>query len=391
VRTIGVVTVARSDYGIYRPLLQKIAADPDLRLQIYVAGGHLSAAQGLTLKQIEADGYAIVARLDTLLPSDAPEAISQSIGLGVSAFAQAFSISRPDILVVLGDRFDMYVAALAALPFKLPVLHIHGGEVTEGAIDDSLRHSLTKLSHLHCVASKEYARRVLQLGEEPWRVTVSGALSLDNLSTVARLSRAELEERWKLKLDQPFLLATFHPVTLEFEKTAWHAEQFLSALETINLPVIATLPNIDTYGQIIIDQMKRHSKTHPTFQLVDSLGVQGYFSLMTLAAAMAGNSSSGILEAPSFKLPVVNVGTRQKGRTRAANVIDVDYCSSDIVAGLQRALSTEFRAKLSDMRSPFEYGNAAEIILQRLKSTELNQALLQKQFVDLPAEAYSAA
>lgn len=386
VRTLGVVSVARSDYGIYHPLLRKIVVDRELKLQLYVAGSHLAQEFGLTVGEIERDGFPIFRRLETLLGADSPEAIAKSIGVGVSRFAEAFATERPDLLVVLGDRFDMYPACVAAVPYKLPVAHIHGGELTFGAIDDALRHSMTKLSHLHFASTDEYARRIRQMGEEPWRITVSGALSLDNLASFTPLSTAEIEKRWSLQLGSPFLLATYHPVTLEPEHTVFQVREFLTALDTVGLPTVITFPNADTNGRAVIQILKDFAGTHPQIQLVQNLGIHGYFSLMKLASAMVGNSSSGILEAASFKLPVVNIGSRQEGRSRGKNVIDCGYSSENIGAAIRKALSNEFRQGLRELQNPYQGPQpAADLILERLKSVSLDEKLIQKRFVDLPA------
>ncbi|MDY6876674.1 MAG: UDP-N-acetylglucosamine 2-epimerase [Chloroflexota bacterium] len=385
-RTIGVVTVARSDYGLYLPLLREIQADPDLRLYLIVSGMHLSPEFGLTVEAIEADGFEIDERVEMLLSSDTPEGIAKSMGLGMIGFAQAYARFRPDILVVLGDRFEMHAAALAALPFKIPVAHIHGGEITQGAIDDALRHSMTKLSHLHFVGTQEYAQRVLQMGEEPWRVVVSGALSIDSISAVRLLTLEELEARHDLRLKQPFLLVTCHPVTLEYEQTEWQIGELLMALDTCGLPTLFTMPNADTAGRTIIQRIKGFVAAHPSAQMVDNLGTQSYHSAMALAAAMVGNSSSGIVEAASFALPVVNIGTRQQGRVRSANVIDVGYNRNEILDGIQRALSRKLLAGWEQMVvSPFGDGHAAERIVHSLKQASLNDHLLIKRFVDYPA------
>ena len=382
-RTIGVVTVARSDYGIYLSLLRKIAADPDLRLRLIVGGMHLSPLYGLTVKDIESDGFPIAERVAMLEPSDEPQAIAQSIGRGVIGFSQAYARHRPDLLVVLGDRFEMYSAALAALPFKLPLAHIHGGELTEGAIDDALRHSMTKLSHLHFVATQEYARRVEQLGEEPWRITVSGAPSLDNLHSMPLLDRAELESRLNVKLSTAPLLVTYHPVTLEYEQTAWQVKELLAALDELGLPVVFTMPNADTHSHVIVKLLQQYVQTHPSARLVENMGAQAYFSLMSIAAAMVGNSSSGIIEAPSVGLPVVNIGTRQQGRVRAANVIDVGYERREVAHGIRRALASEFRSSLKGLANPCGDGHSAERILRRLKDVPLDDRLIMKRFVDI--------
>jgi len=387
-RTIGIVTVGRSDYGIYRPVLGRIAADPDLRLCLFVGGMHLSKAFGLTVKAIESDRYKICARVKMPVSSDTPEAISKSMGMGLIGFARAYARSRPDILVVLGDRFEMHAAALAALPFNIPVAHIHGGELTQGAIDDALRHSMTKLSHLHFVSTKEYARRVAQLGEEKWRITVSGAPSLDNLKTMPLLNRPALEKKLRVKLSPPPLLVTFHPVTLEYTRAAWQTDELLAAIKAFGRPVIFTLPNSDTGGRVIRAMIEKYVKQNGSASICDNLGTQKYFSLMNLAAAMVGNSSSGIIEAPSLKLPVVNIGSRQGGRVRAKNVIDVGCRREDILAGLRRAISDKFRFGLKGLINPYGDGHAAERIVRRLKGIELNDRLIRKTFQDMKRESY---
>ena len=352
-KTIGLVTVGRSDYGIYRPLLRKIQADPDLQLHLIASGMHLSPEFGLTVNAIEEDGFNIDERVEMLLSSDTPEGIAKSIGLGTIGFSQVYAHCRPDLLVVLGDRFEMYAAALAALPFKIPVVHIHGGEITQGAVDDALRHSITKLSHIHFVATKEYARRITQLGEEPWRINITGAPSLDNLQSVKLLTINDLEKKYDLSLDSPPLIVTFHPVTLEYENTEWQMDELLAALDDFEIPVVFTMPNTDTGGRVIQDLIGKYVKRRTSTYLIDNLGTQGYFSLMGVACAMVGNSSSGIIEAASFELPVINIGNRQAGRLRGANVIDVDYERTSIIGGLRKALDPQFRLKLCGIKNPY--------------------------------------
>lgn len=382
-RKVGIVTVARSDYGIYLPVLRKIQTEADLKLHLIVAGMHLSSQFGSTIAMIEADGFEIGEQVDMLLSSDTPQAISKSMGLGLIGFAQAYARIQPDILVVVGDRFEMHTAALAALPFKIPVAHIHGGEVTQGAMDDALRHSLTKLSHLHFVSTQEYAHRVLQLGEEPWRIMISGAPSLDNLHSVRLLQKHEFEAKYGLLMHDPLLLVTFHPVTLEYEQTEWQTTELLAALEICAIPVIFTLPNADTNRGNIVHMLETFVKSHASAQMVDNLGTPGYFSLMALATAMVGNSSSGIIEAPSFQLPVVNIGTRQQGRIKATNVIDTGYPRDEIGAAIKRAIQPDFRESLRGLVNPYGNGQAADRIVKRLKNVALDQRLLAKRFYDL--------
>ncbi|MBT3391965.1 MAG: UDP-N-acetylglucosamine 2-epimerase (hydrolyzing) [Chloroflexi bacterium] len=382
-RIIGVVTVGRSDYGIYVPLLHQIQADPELRLHLIVAGMHLSPEFGMTVQQIRADGFRIDEQIEMSLSSDTPEGVAKTIGLGMIGFSQAFARSRPDILIVLGDRFEMHAAALAALPFKIPVAHIHGGEITQGAIDDALRHSMTKLSHLHFVSTQEYARRVIQLGEEPWRVTVSGAPGLDNLRHIQLLTREELFAQFGIPYDEiNFLVVTYHPVTLEYEHAEWQTAELLAALKIVNLPVVFSQPNADTGGRVIARMLADFVDAHSNAYMIHNLGTQGYFSMMAHAAAMVGNSSSGIIEAASFELPVVNLGTRQAGRVRGANVIDVEYPREAVLDGIRLALSPQFRADLRGMKNPYREGEAAQIIIAALKKAQFDEKLIVKQFYD---------
>lgn len=381
-RTIGVVTTSRADYSIYRPLLEAIRDDPELQLRLLVSGMHLSPECGLTVRDIEADGFEIADRVEVLLSSDTPHAISKAMGLGLIGFAQVFSRWRPDLLVILGDRFEMHSVALAALPFRIPVVHLSGGELTEGAIDDVLRHSLTKLSHLHFVANEEYAHRVIQLGEEPWRVVVSGEPSLDSLRNLRLLTQPELQEHYGVQLDRPFLLVTYHPVTLEFEQAGWQIGELLAALRESGIPVVFTLPNADTANRVVREKIREFLASDGSSRLVDNFGTQAYFSMMTLAAAMVGNSSSGIVEAASFGLPVVNIGTRQQGRLRPGNVIDVGYDRAEISAGILRATNPQFRSALAGLVNPYGTGNAVPIIIQHLKSAPLGDALVRKKFHD---------
>lgn len=379
-RTIGVVTVARSDYGIYRPVLRRIQADPDLRLLLFAGGMHLSPEFGLTVQVIEQDGFEIAERVEMLLSSDTPEGIAKSTGLGVIGFAQAYARQRPDILLVLGDRFDMYAAVVAALPFKIPLAHIAGGESTEGLIDEPIRHSITKMSHLHFPSTEFYARRIVQMGEEPWRVTVSGAPGLDNLGQIRLLSLQQLKEQFNVDLSEPALLVTFHPVTLEYENTGSHVTELLAALKKTGLRLIFTYPNADTHGRIIIDMIDRFVSEYPRASAVVNLGTQAYFSVMSHAAAMVGNSSSGIIEAASFSLPVVNIGSRQRGRVHDRNVIDTGYSRDEISKAIGQALSPGFRRSLAGLVNPYGDGHAAERIMPVLKEVKLDDRLLLKRF-----------
>jgi UDP-hydrolysing UDP-N-acetyl-D-glucosamine 2-epimerase len=379
-RRIGVVTVARSDYGIYLPILRKIQQDADLELVVIVGGMHLSPEFGLTVNNLEADGFKPAAKVEMLLSSDSPEGTAKSMGLGVIGFAQALAQLKPDLLVLLGDRFEMLAAAVAALPFKIPLAHIHGGESTEGLIDEAIRHSITKMSHIHFASTELHAARIRQMGEEPWRVAVSGAPSLDNLQKMSMFDAAELKRQHGLDLSPPPLLVTYHPVTLDYENTQYQVEELIAALRACGLPLIFTFPNADASGRKIIEMIQTFVKGMPQARVTVNLGTQAYFSLMAYAAAIVGNSSSGIVEAASFKLPVVNIGDRQRGRFHAENVINSGYSRDQILGAIRKATSREFRASLKDLENPYGDGHAAERIVSGLKSVALDNTLLFKRF-----------
>jgi UDP-N-acetylglucosamine 2-epimerase (non-hydrolysing)/GDP/UDP-N,N'-diacetylbacillosamine 2-epimerase (hydrolysing) len=385
-RKIGVVTVSRSDYGIYLPVLQAIRQEPVLELCLFVSGTHLLSGFGKTIDLIGADGFKAAERVEMLLAADSPEGIAHSMGMGLIGFSSAYNRQAPDILLVLGDRFEMHAAALAALPFRIPVAHIHGGEESLGAFDNSLRHSITKLSHIHFASTEEYARRIIQMGEEPWRVIVSGAPSLDNLRAMPLLTETELRDRFQVDVQRKFLLVTYHPVTLEYERTGWQINELLAALDTCALPVVFTMPNADTNGRLIRKQIEEFVATHPNSRAFENLGTQGYFSLASYAAAMVGNSSSGIIEAASFKLPVVDIGTRQKGRIHAGNVIQVGYNRTEILAGIKRATDPGFLKKLDNLVNPYGDGHAAERIVEVLRTITIDDKLVYKPFLDIPFE-----
>ncbi len=381
-RTVAVATVARSDYGLYRPILRRMREHPALRARLVVAATHLDPEFG-TVRDIEADGFPIAARVEMTVASDRPEGAAESMGLGLTRFAEAFVSLRPDLVLVLGDRFEMFAAAVAALPLRIPVAHIHGGELTQGVIDDALRHATTKLSHLHFVATEAYGRRVRQMGEEAWRVMLTGSPAVDNLLATRPMPREELSARYGVTADPAPLLVTYHPVTLEYESTDRQVEALLAALQIVERPVVFTAPNADPGGRHIRQRLAAFAAAHPWSRLVEHFGSEGYAGMMAMAAAMVGNSSSGLIEAASFGLPVVNIGRRQDGRIRARNVIDVVDDRNSIVAGIRTALSAEFRAGLAGLRNPYGDGRAAERIVEALAQADLHR-LIPKRFADLP-------
>jgi UDP-hydrolysing UDP-N-acetyl-D-glucosamine 2-epimerase len=382
-RAIGVVTVARSDYGHLTPLLAELRDAPDVELLVYVAGSHLAARFGRTASLVEADGWPVVARVDMDINDDGPDAIAAATGRGVTGFARELARRQPDLLVVLGDRYEMLSAAVAALPFALPVAHLHGGEVTEGAIDEQIRHAITKLSHLHFPAAEPYAARVRQLGEEPWRVHCCGAPGLDRLQGQATLSREALAARLELRLGHPTVLATFHPETLAAGDVPRQVAELVAALEKLRGDLVITAPGADTAYGAVTSALEALAARRPATRLVAALGDEVYCSLLREVDVMVGNSSSAIIEAPTFGLPAVNVGERQRGRLRAANVIDVGHDRAAIGAAIERALDPAFRRSLAGLANPYGDGHAAPRIARVLREIELGPRLVRKRFVDV--------
>ena len=377
---IGVVTVARSDYGIYFPVLRLLQGNQEIDLRLIVAAAHLDPRFGNTIQEIEKDGFSIEARVPMAMGGDSREDVAVAIGTGVREFTSAYGRVLPDILLLLGDRYEMFAAAIAALPLRIPVAHIHGGELTFGAIDDAIRHAITKLSHIHFAATSEYAQRIRQLGEESWRVHVTGSPVIDSIVSLESIPRTELESEIGLDLSRT-LLITFHPVTLE-DNNAENISNLLTAVSASGHSLLFTYPNADSHSSEIIRGVRQLVDRTPDARLVPNLGHHKYHSVQKYVAAMVGNSSSGIIEAASFHLPVVNIGTRQAGRVRPANVIDVGYSKEEISRGIERAVSSDFRCSIADIPNPYGDGRAAEKIVSILKSVEIGPALLMKRFVD---------
>jgi UDP-hydrolysing UDP-N-acetyl-D-glucosamine 2-epimerase len=382
VRTIAAVTVARSDYALMLPVFRAVEAESALRLRLVVAGAHLAADFGMTADDVAADGFEVAARVATVPPADTAADISVAMGHAVTAFAHALARVAPDLVLVLGDRWEMHAAALAALPLRIPVAHVHGGESSEGAIDDALRHSLTKLSHLHFPAAAAYGRRIVQMGEEPWRVVVSGAPGLDGIEGFSPLVPEEMRRRFGVDVDGDFLLVTFHPPTLEGDAREQVAE-LIAAVDASGLAAIFTAPGVDARARDVLAAVRSFADADPRHAFVTSFGRDGYLSALARARAVVGNSSSGIIEAASFGVPVVDVGSRQRGRIRGANVIDSGYARGDVLTAIRRAVSDEFRASLAGLENPYAQGGAAPAIVARLRDVQLGESLVMKRFHDL--------
>lgn len=384
------MTGTRAEYGLLRWVMQGIKESSLLELQVIATGTHLSPEFGLTYRDIEADGFDIDRKVEMLLSSDTPVGVVKSMGLAMCGFADALAELDPDILLVLGDRYEMFAAASAAMIARIPIAHVHGGEVTEGAFDEALRHSITKMSHLHFVAAEEYRHRVIQLGEAPERVFRVGGLGIDNILKLNLLDLPALESSLDFRLGLRNLLVTFHPVTLEHGTAAAQMTELLSALETLHdTHFIFTMPNADTEGRVLFDMIgafvKRHSHTAKAFT---SLGQVRYLSSIKHVDGVVGNSSSGLTEVPSFKKGTINIGDRQRGRLKAGSVIDCDPTKFDIQRAIQRLYADDFQAGLADVVNPYGQGGASERIVEVLKCCDPSM-FLKKRFYDLPAVALS--
>ena len=387
-RKICIVTGTRAEYGLFYWLMKEIQEDADLELQLIATGMHLSPEFGLTYKEIEEDGFKIDKKIEMLLSSDTPVGISKSMGLGMIGFADAYEDLSPDIIVVLGDRFETFIATAAATIARIPIAHIHGGETTQGAIDEAFRHSITKMSHIHFTSTERYKKRVIQLGENPEMVYNVGALGTENIQKLPLLSRNNLENEINFSLGQRCILVTYHPVTLEKATAQIQFQNLLNALDKINgLHVIFTKANADSEGRIInrlIDEYVRVNEN--TAVLFTSMGQLRYLSAMKHVDAVVGNSSSGIVEAPSFKVPTVNIGDRQKGRIKTESVINCFPTKESIVQALKQVLSTEFKQSIQDMTNPYEKENTSRNIKEIIKHFNLIN-ILKKEFYDISIDS----
>ena len=382
-RKICVVTGARSEYGLLRWVMEGIRNSPKLDLQVIATGMHLSPEFGLTYHEIEKDGFLIDRKVEMLLSSDTPVGITKSMGLGTIGFADALDDLNPDLMLFLGDRYEIFAAASAALFARIPIAHVHGGETTEGAFDEAIRHSITKMSHLHLVAAEEYRRRVIQLGEHPDRVFLVGGLGVDNIHKLKLFKKGELEESLDFKLGKNNLMVTFHPVTLENNSSAQQMKLLLDALDMLeDVHLIFTMPNSDTYGRILFQMIDDFVNLHPNTKVFTSLGQLRYLSCIKYVDGVVGNSSSGLTEVPSFKKGTINIGDRQMGRLKAECVIDCEPNKTSISNAIRVLYSPEFQDKLTTVKNPYGSGGASELIVKKLESfDDIN--LLKKKFYDL--------
>jgi len=381
---ICVVTGTRAEYGLLKGLISLIDASDDYELQLVVTGTHLSDRFGRSIDFISSEGFEIAGYVPHISFAETGKDVAAQIGAGTSAFTEVFSTLEPDALVIVGDRYEVLAAALAAFFLQIPIVHIHGGEVTQGAFDDTIRHMTTKLSTLHCVAHERYAQRVIQLGEQPDSVHVVGSLGVDQLSSVQLLAREELESGLGIQLIDPLFLVTYHPVTSGENNPLVEVEELIAALEAYSeATVIFSMPNGDPNHQIIsaalMEAVDRHQ---PQWLFRETLGQVNYWSLMAIAAAVVGNSSSGILEAPSFPSPTVNIGPRQSGRIRADSVIESSPDRESISMALQKVMSADFRRRTEKTVNPLGGPGATQRIFSLLSEVK-GASLGPKSFYDL--------
>ncbi len=385
-RKICIFTGTRAEYGLLKPLIDELKIEKSVELQLLISGMHLSPEFGLTYKEIELDGFSAIEKVEILLSSDTAIGVSKAMGLGMISFAEALDRLKPDLLVGLGDRFELLALATTALIQNIPIAHIHGGEVTSGAYDDAFRHSITKMSSIHFASTEIYKKRIIQLGENPKTVFNVGALGLDNIKKIKLLSKSELEKSLSFNLDKPFFIVTFHPVTLENKSAEKQTIELLNALEKFSdYKIIITKPNSDNDGRVIIklidefvDKNKERSKSF------NSLGQLRYLSALKYAEMMIGNSSSGIMEMPFFNKPTINIGDRQKGRIFPKSVIQCEPNVASIVEAVEKGFDKRFKKVYEEGMKIYGNGSAAKKIKKILIETDFSK-LVKKDFYDLPS------
>lgn len=385
-KKVCVITGSRAEYGLLKSLLEEIQHKETMELQLVVTGMHLSPEFGLTYKEIERDGYVIHEKVEMLLSSDTSIGVSKSVGLGIIGFTDTFQRLAPDSVIVLGDRYEIFAACSAAMMLNIPIIHLHGGEITEGAIDDSIRHCITKMSQLHFTSTESYRDRVIQLGEQPSRVFNVGALGVENIKKITLLSKQALEKIIQLKLEGKTALVTFHPVTLEEETAEEQFKEVLKALDAFpDMKLIFTKANADRGGRIInklIDEYTEHNKERAI--AVTSLGQLNYLSALQFVDLVIGNSSSGIIEVPSFHIPTINIGNRQKGRVASLSVIQCKTQASEMIASIHKGLSKDFKEKVKKYDNPYEKENTCLEIIKYIEAYMANEHTTQKTFYDKP-------
>ena len=383
-KKIVVLTATRAEYGLLAPIIKKMISEKKLDVRVVATGAHLSPEFGMTVNQIEADGICVDKKIEILLSSDTGVSVSKSMGLAMISFSEYFDELKPDTLMVLGDRYETLAVCSVALNLHIPIIHLHGGEATEGAIDEAVRNAITKLSYLHFTSTEEYRRRVIQMGENPDRVFNVGAVGVENVLNSSLYDKKQLEQELGCSL-QKYAVLTFHPVTLEVDMALTEAEELMKAITDFSdIIFICTKANADVEGRIINNCIQKYSEQYSNIKLYDSLGVRKYLSALKYSKFVIGNSSSGIIEAPSFKIPTINIGDRQKGRIQAKSVINCAPEKGQIKSAINKALNHEYRNKIFNVKNPYGDGNTSQKIVDITTDYLLNNKLkLQKKFYDI--------
>mgnify|MGYP001021840459 CR=1 FL=1 len=387
-KIISILTATRAEYGLLKPIIKKLMITEEYDIRIAVTGMHLSPEYGLTYQEIEKDGFSIDKKIDILLCSGNPTAVSKSMGLALISFSEYFEELKPNLLLVLGDRYETLAVCIAAMNARIPIAHLHGGEITEGLIDEAIRHSITKMSYLHFTSTEEYKRRVIQLGENPGRVFNVGAVGIEAISQMKFMDLKEFEQSVDFEIKGKLALLTFHPVTLENDTAQKQFHHILQALDEFDdLQIIITKANADAGGAAINRMIDEYAdKNRGKCRAFYSLGQERYLNAMNRCDFIIGNSSSGIIEAPSFKKPTINIGDRQKGRVQAKSVINCGPIKSEIVSAIKKAMSKDFLATLSDMENPYGNGNVSAKVISVINEYLKQEISLKKQFYDVSPE-----
>lgn len=384
-KKIGIVTATRAEYGLLSPVIKKLDQNPSFDVRVIVTGAHLSPEFGLTYREIEKDKIEIDQKIEILMSSDTPVSISKSMGLAIISFAEYFDRTNPDMLMVLGDRYETLAVCCAAMNAQIPIAHLYGGETTEGAIDESIRHAITKMSYLHFTSTEEYRRRVIQLGEAPERVFKVGAMGVENILSMELLAKEALEASIAFKLDKPYAVVTFHPVTLEKNQVEQQFDALLSACDAHpDMQFIFTKANSDAHGRVINQMIDDYANQNENAVAFESLGMLRYLSALKYAQMVIGNSSSGLIEVPSLHIPTINIGDRQKGRIQGATIINCGPEKDAILQAMNQANDPGFRESIQDAVNPYGNGKTSDKIIEVITDFLMNDRIdLKKQFYDI--------
>ena len=387
-KKIAILTATRAEYGLLKTVIKKLIERKELDVKVLVTGMHLSPEFGMTVKEIENDGISIDKKIEILLSSDSTVAVSKAMGLALISFSEYFEESKPDALMVLGDRYETLAVCIAAMDAKIPIIHLYGGETTEGAIDEAIRHSITKMSCLHFTSTEMYRKRVIQLGENPQNVYNVGATGVENALNTELYTKDEFKEKYGIDLNQKYAIGTYHPVTLEYNSAEFQVNEIIKAISKYSdIQFIFTKANADENGRVINENLKHAQENKDNIILVDSLGMKGYLSAISNAIFIIGNSSSGLVEVPSFHIPTINIGDRQKGRIQGETIINCKPREKEICDAIEKALDREFGSKISSAQNPYGKGETSNNIVNITTDFLLNDRFdIKKKFYDLAFE-----